>query len=339
MEQVLHPSGSVPAKVLVTGGTGFTGSHLVRNLVSDGYPVRVLARDAARARTVLPAEVEITEGDVADPGVVAQAVHGQEVVYHLAAAFREAGIPDSRYREVHVDATRHLLEAARAEGVRRFVHVSTIGVHGHIANPPADEGAPCAPGDIYQETKLEGEKLALEFQQQHDFPLTVARPAAIYGPGDLRLLKLFRMVARRRFVMLGKGEVNLHMVYVDDLVRGFRLLADRPEAVGEVFILAGEEYRSLNELTALIARTVGVPKPRLHLPVWPFYAAGAVCEKVCVPLRIEPPIYRRRVAFFTKSRAFTIRKAKRMLGYQPGVDLETGIRATARWYRDNGHLS
>jgi nucleoside-diphosphate-sugar epimerase len=323
-------------RVLVTGGTGFTGSHLVRNLVDEGYVVRVLARSAARARERLPGEVEIVEGDVADPAVVRRSIRGRDVVYHLAAAFREAGIPDARYHEVHVLATRLLLEAARAEGVRRFVHCSTVGVHGHIANPPADETAPHEPGDIYQATKSEGERLALEFQRQHDFPLTVARPAPIYGPGDLRLLKLFRMIARKRFVMLGSGRVFFHMVHVRDLVKGFRLLADRDEAVGEVFIFAGEEYCTLNELAARIAALWALPPPRLHLPVWPFYAAGAVCELVCVPLRIEPPIYRRRVAFFTKSRAFTTRKARELLGFSASVSLDSGLEETAAWYRNQG---
>ena len=325
-------------KVLVTGGTGFTGSHLVRDLVSDGYRVCVLARSAERARELLPAEAEIIEGDVTDAETIRRSVEGCDVVYHLAAAFREAGIPDSRYREVHVDATRMLLEAARAEGVRRFVHCSTIGVHGHIDNPPADENTRFAPGDIYQETKLEGEQLALEFQRKHDFPVAVARPATIYGPGDLRLLKLFRMIAKKRFLVLGSGEVCLHMVHVQDLVRGLRLLAERPEAIGEVFILAGDEYRPLNEIFGLVAEAVDAPPPRLRLPVWPFYAAGAVMEKVCIPLGIEPPIYRRRVAFFTKSRAFTSDKAKHTLGYQPQVDLRTGIRQTADWYRAQSYL-
>jgi nucleoside-diphosphate-sugar epimerase len=237
-----------------------------------------------------------------------------------------------------VDATRLLLEAARAEGVRRFVHCSTIGVHSHIAHPPADETYPHNPGDIYQSTKSEGERLALEFAREHAFPLCVVRPGSIYGPGDLRLLKLFRAIARRRFVMLGNGEVFLHLVHIADLVRGFRLAAERPEAVGEAFIIAGAEYVTLNDLAARIARIAGVPSPRWHLPVWPFYAAGALCEAVCVPLRVEPPLYRRRVAFFTKSRAFTIDKARRVLGYRPQVDLETGLAETLGWYRQHGYI-
>jgi dihydroflavonol-4-reductase len=324
-------------RALVTGATGFTGSHLVRELVRSGQSVRALARNADRARS-LPGEADVVIGDITDPSVVERAVNGCDVVYHLAASFREAGVPDSRYREVHVDATRRLLEAARAGGVTRFIHCSTIGVHSHIANPPADETCPHNPGDIYQQTKSEGERLALDFAREHGFPLSVVRPATIYGPGDMRLLKLFRAIARRRFAMIGRGEVFLHMVHVDDLVRGFRLAAERPEAIGEVFIIAGNQYVTLNELSERIARIWNVPPPRLHLPVWPFYLAGALCEAVCVPLRVEPPIFRRRVAFFTKSRGFTIEKARRLLGYEPQVDLQAGLQQTAAWYRQQGYV-
>lgn len=325
-------------KILVTGATGFTGRHLVRRLVDEGQSVRVIARSAERAREAFGDRVEIEPGDVADPAVIRRAVPGATVIYHLAAAYREAGLPDARYRAVHVDSTRLLLEAAQAEGIERFVHCSTVGVLGHIEHPPADERTPYDPGDIYQATKAEGEKLALEFSSRHGLPLTVARPTAIYGPGDLRLLKLFRMIARGRFVMIGSGRIFYHMVHVDDLVSGLQLLARRMEAIGEVFIIGGEGYRSLNDIAALIARVVGAPAPRWHVPAWPIQMAGSLCEKICAPFGIEPPIYRRRVDFFTKSRAFSIEKARRLLGYQPAIDLEQGFTQTTRWYREHGYL-
>lgn len=325
-------------RVLVTGATGFTGTHLVKHLLAAGHDVRAIARHPARAREMLPEQVEIVAGDITDRAVVGQAVKGREVIYHLAAAFREAGIPDARYREVHVEATRSLLEASSAEGVRRFVHCSTVGVHSHIECPPADENCPHNPGDIYQSTKSEGERLAVDFARTRGLPLCVIRPATIYGPGDLRLLKLFRAVARRHFVMLGRGEVFLHMVHVADLVRAFLLAAERPQAAGEVFIIAGPEYVSLNELVSRIAAIYGVRPPGWHLPVWPFFLAGALCELVCVPLGVEPPIYRRRVAFFTKSRAFSIDKARRVLGFEPAVDLQRGLEETAGWYVEKGYV-
>ena len=324
--------------ILVTGGTGFTGSRLVSSLARDYGRIRVLTRSAAGARAALPAGVEIFEGDIADRAAVERATEGCEIVYNLAAAFREPGIPDRRYAEVHVEGTRHVLDAALKHGVRRVVHCSTVGVLSHIEHPPADETWDYAPGDVYQATKAEGEKLALAYARERGAPVTVARPTPIYGPGDTRLLKLFKMISRRRFVMLGRGDVFFHLVHVEDLVRGLRLMAEHPDAVGEIFTLGGREYRTLNEVVRLIAGEVGVPAPRWRLPAAPFQALGTVCEKICVPLGITPPIYRRRVDFFTKSRAFSIKKAVEVLGFEPEIDLETGIRETIAWYRGNGQL-
>ena len=158
------------------------------------------------------------------------------------------------------------------------------------------------------------------------------------GPGDRRLLKLFRGIARRRFVILGDGRIYYHLTYIDDLVEGFRLCGEVRMAAGRTYILAGGDVTTLNDLAALIAREAGVPPPRLHLPVWPFWTAGALCEMVCAPLGVEPPLYRRRVDFFTKSRAFDITRAREELGYAPTVDLREGIRRTLEWYRRQGWL-
>ncbi|MEP6573955.1 MAG: NAD-dependent epimerase/dehydratase family protein [Gemmatimonadota bacterium] len=324
---------------LVTGGTGFAGAHLVQALMAGGLAVRVITRNVQRARRVLPPDVEIIVGDITNPAVVDRAVSGASVVYHLATSYQEPKVSSEREWDVHVKGTRLLLERSDAEGVRRFVHCSTVGVLGHIAAPPADETWPYAPSDSYQETKCQGERLALAFAEAHDLPVTVVRPTAIYGPGDRRLLKLFQLIARRRFVMIGDGSIYYHMVYVEDLVRGIRLLSERPEAVGQVVIIGGDEYRSLEQVVALIADTLGVPRPRLHLPSGPIQQFGSLCEKLCRPLGITPPIYRRRVDFFTKSRAFSIDKARRLLDYIPRISLEEGIRRTAEWYFEHGDLA
>jgi nucleoside-diphosphate-sugar epimerase len=261
------------------------------------------------------------------------------VVYHLATTHNAAGGDYAAHRAVHVDGTRRLLEASRAAGIRRFVHCSTMAVHGPVEREPGDESWPHRPEDPYQVSKSEGEELVAEYGRETGLPVTVARPTAIYGPGDRRLLKMFDMVNRRRFVMLGSGSIHYHLIYIDDLVRGLRRMATRSSAVGEAFILGGAEYLTLRELVGLVARTVGAPPPRLRLPVWPFEVAAAACEALCGPFGLKPPIYRRRVAFFTKSRAFSIRKARELLGFQPRVDLRTGLARTAQWYREHSMLA
>ncbi|MSO30869.1 MAG: NAD-dependent epimerase/dehydratase family protein, partial [Acidobacteria bacterium] len=259
-------------------------------------------------------------------------------VYHIAAIYRQAGVSRDLYRAVNATAVGQLVEAAAAGGVRRVVHCSTVGVHGDIEHPPANEDAPLKPGDIYQETKLEGERLARDAGARLSIAVTIVRPSGIYGPGDRRLLKLFRGVARRRWITLGRGKIYYHLTYIDDLVEGFRLCGEHPSATNQTYILAGGEVTTLNDLVATVADATGVPAPRIHLPVWPFWIAGAACEAVCAPLRLEPPLYRRRVDFFTKSRAFDISRARRDLGYAPQVRLRDGITRTIEWYRAHGWL-
>jgi nucleoside-diphosphate-sugar epimerase len=211
-------------------------------------------------------------------------------------------------------------------------------VHGDVEQPPANEDAPLKPGDIYQVTKLEGERVAREAGARTGVEVVIARPTGIYGPGDRRLLKLFRGVARRRFLVLGSGEIFYHLTYIDDLVEGFRLCGEVPEAAGRTYILAGGEVTTLSELIRIVAQVAGVQPPTLHLPVLPVWVAGAACELICAPFGIEPPLYRRRVDFFTKSRAFDIARARRELGYAPQVSLREGIRRTLDWYKRAGWI-
>jgi nucleoside-diphosphate-sugar epimerase len=325
-------------RVLVTGATGFTGGHLARALASRGYDVRALVRSTGRAGDLCAAGIDLVTGDLTDDDALRRAVRDRDVVYHIAAIYRQAGLPVERYRAVNATAVGRLVEAAASAGVQRVVHCSTVGVHGDVERPPANEDAPLAPGDVYQETKLEGERIAREASRATGVEVVIARPTGIYGPGDRRLLKLFRGVARRRFVILGDGRIFYHLTYIDDLVEGFRLCGEVAAAAGRTYILAGAEVTTLIELIALIAAEAGVPPPRLRLPVWPFWLAGAACEAVCAPFGIEPPLYRRRVDFFTKSRAFDISRARAELGYAPRVGLREGIRRTLEWYRREGWL-
>jgi nucleoside-diphosphate-sugar epimerase len=278
------------------------------------------------------------EGGLGDREAARRLVEGAEALVHVAAVYRTAGHPDSYYRDVNVGGTEVLLEAASVAGLFRFVHTSTVGVHGHVENPPADETSPLAPGDIYQETKAEAERLALEFHRKRGLPVAVVRPGAIYGPGETRLLKLFRAIARGRYAVVGSGRSLYHPVFIDDLLDGFLLALERPEAVGEAFLIAGPRYVTQDELARLIARHTGGRVWPIRVPAKPIQWAGDLCEAVCVPLGIEPPLHRRRVDFWTKSRAFSIEKARRLLGYAPKVDLEEGIARTVAAYREAGWL-
>lgn len=325
---------------LVTGATGFTGGHLARYLVRRGQVVRALVRDPAvpAARALAGEGIELAKGDLTDRASIAAALSDVAVVYNIAALYREAALPQSSYHAVNAEAVGVIVEEAARAGARRVVHCSTVGVHGDVERPPANEDAPLRPGDVYQESKLAGEGIAREASRRTGLPLVIARPTGIYGPGDRRLLKLFRGVARGHFVTLGRGEIFYHLTHIDDLVEAFRLCSEAEGAVGRTYILAGPDVTTLNELVGIIADEAGVKRPRLHLPVWPFWLAGALCEAVCAPIGVEPPIYRRRVDFFTKSRAFDSARARRELGYAPRIGVREGVRRTLAWYRESGWI-
>lgn len=325
-------------KVLVTGATGFTGGHLARRLRAAGDEVRVLIRQSSAVEQWRRDGWDVAQGDLAAPDSLRAATRGVEVVYNIAALYRAAGLPAGTYRAVNATGVAALVQAAAAEGVRRVVHCSTVGVHGDIEHPPASEDAPLRPGDVYQDTKLEGERLGTAAANDTGIELVIARPSGIYGPGDRRLFKLFGAVARGRFLLLGDGSIYYHLTYVDDLCDGFRLCGTVPAAAGRTYILAGGEVTSLRELIGITAVVAGVQPRILRAPVWPVWLAGAACEAICKPFGIEPPLYRRRVDFFTKSRAFDITRARQDLGFAPRVSLREGIGRTLEWYREQGWL-
>ncbi len=322
----------------LTGASGYTGGRLLQALRDRGDEVAVLVRPRSLSSGVASRASQVVEGDLADTAAVDRLVAGRDAVVHVAAVYRTAGHSDDYYREVNVRGTERLLEAAARHGVSRFVHTSTVGVHGHVEHPPADETAPLAPGDIYQQTKVEAETLVLGYHRARGVPVTVVRPGAIYGPGETRLLKLFRAIARGRYAIVGSGRTFYHPVFIDDLVAGYLLALERREAVGEAFLICGPSYVSQNELAALVAKHTGGRVLPFRIPARPIQWAGDLVEAICIPLGVEPPLHRRRVDFWTKSRAFTIAKARRLLGYDPQTGLDQGIALTAAWYRQAGWL-
>ncbi len=327
------------SRVLVTGATGYTGIALVKRLLEGGAKVRAIARSSSNLEPFENLDVEWIRGEIFDKEVIGRAMVDIQYVFHVAAAFREAKSTEKDYWNVHVGSTQLLCsEALQQLDFKRFVHVSTMGVHGHIANPPGDENSPFAPGDGYQRTKAEADKWITEFGPENNLPFTIIRPCAIYGPGERRLLKLFKMANKKYFPILGKGKCWYHLVHVEDLVGAMLLAAVEEKALGEAFIVGAREAIRLEDMAAIIARVYDNRLRVIRLPIGPFLLMGDICEFICKPLKIEPPIYRRRVAFYSKDRNFSTRKMQEVLGYQPLYENEDGIIESAKWYRDNGWL-
>lgn len=327
-------------RILVTGGTGFTGSHLVQRLLGRGHQVVVLDKQKGLSYEALKsAGAEIALGSVTDSRFVQEVAADCSVIHHLAAAFREVNVPKSTYWDVNVNGTRNVLDAALRNGAKKVVYCSTCGVHGDITEPPAAETAPISPADYYQETKYEGEMVVQEFVER-GLDVTILRPAAIYGPGDPeRWLMLLKRVAPGRFLMFGDGRVTYHPLYIDNLIDAFELAAESDATGGQTYLIADEHYYTLNDLVHAIGEAIGVNVSILHLPFPPLWAAAVLCEAICAPLRIPPPLFRRRVDWFRQKRAFDISKARRDMGYEPRIDLHTGVARTAEWYVEQGYLT
>lgn len=326
--------------VLVTGATGFTGRVLAHKLAEAGAKLRIIARKSSDVGDLADIDAEWFRGEVFDPEIVEPAVEGVHYIFHVAAAFRETHPDDEGYRKVHLYSTQMMAKAVTGKSdFCRFLHVSTVGVHGHIEGGRADENYRFAPGDPYQRTKLEAELWLADYAKESGLPHSIIRPGPIFGPGDMRLLKIFKMVNKGFFVMLGKGKGWYSLVHVEDLTNVMMLAAVKPEGLSQVFIAANNEPISMVDMAKLIGEKINKKVRIINLPLWPFYLAADVCVAICKPFGLSPPIYRRRVDFYTKDRQFDNTKVRTTLNYEFLYDNEKGLAETAKWYQDNNLLN
>lgn len=351
-------------QLLVTGATGFIGSRLALHAQRLGLDVRATGRattdlERKRLRELQHAGVALEVGELQDADLVRRALRNRNAVIHLAAAQHESHMPDEWFRAVNVGATRALLLAGRDAGIARFVHGSTIGVYGgtyatpgarqsnHQANHQAnhqtareadrglDEDSPAHPDNIYGQTKLEAEAAV---RAAADFGTCIVRISETYGPGDLRLLKLFRAIDRGHCIMLGAGRNRRQVIYIDDLIRGLLIAAQHPAAAGQTFIFAGQEVMTTHDMLQRTAAALQRKPPQVKLPLWPFVTAATVLEATLRPLRIQPPLHPRRLDFFRKSFVLSTQKASGMLGFRADTGFQAGAAETVRWYRAHGYL-
>jgi len=328
-------------KVLITGGTGFIGSGLALKYLERGDDVTVLGQENTPAefenKQLLEARgARVILASVTDRERMLEVARGIDTVYHLAAAQHEAHAPDQRFWDVNVMGTRNILEASVHNGVKRFVHGSTIGVYGSNGRERINECSPLSPDNIYGLTKLEAERMVMSFAQR--LPFVIARISETYGPGDRRLLKLFRGIKKNLFCMIGNGMNFHHPIYIDDLTDALVAAAGAPDAVGKALVLAGKQVLTTNEMVQTIAKEVGARPPRLRIPLAAVWLVGQIMETVCRPLGLQPPIHRRRLDFFRKSFRFSTAEATTALGFIPKYDFVDGVRETACWYADRGYL-
>lgn len=334
--------------ILVTGGTGFIGSHLAERLLERGEKVRVLAMnepidqiELENAAMLREKGVEIFHGDLRDKGSLEKAVKDTIVVFHLGAISRPMKIPKEIYYDVNRDGTRNLLEVCRDKNLEKFVHVSTVSTLGVSADGrPLKEDEFQDLTDDYGLSKKEGEKIALEYHREHRLPVVVVRPPLTYGPRCMVRLIMFKYTQKRIFPLFNKGKSRMEFCYVDNLVQAILKAESTPNVLGEVFNISDGQSYEIGEIIRGIANAQGVKGPLLsNMPIWLGKVLGFGTEILSKIVGIHPPFSRITAQWMSEDQnVYDISKAKRVLNYSPEVSLEEGLKKTVDWYRERGSL-
>jgi nucleoside-diphosphate-sugar epimerase len=325
---------------LITGATGFVGSHLVEACAGRGWSLRALARPGSDTTVLDRHHVSLIRGDLSDNASVREAVQGVEVVLHCAAKVGDWG-PVEEYRATNVEALRSLLEACRQQPLRRFVHFSSLGVYAarHHHGTDESEPLPASQRDGYTQSKVEAEQLALHYQREHGVPVVVLRPGFIYGPRDRTVLpKLLDNLRKGKVRYIGGGRRAMNTIYIGNLIEAVFLAIDTPNAVGQVYNLTDGEVVSKRQFIEAIADGFGVPRPKpVSVPLWlarvlAWWQEGRARRKGAPK---PPRLTQARLKFLGLNLDFCIEKAKRELGYRPRWTFAAGLRETVASYKQN----
>ena len=324
-------------KTLVTGATGFIGTHLVKALVEKGIDVRCLARKASNTKNIEVFNVEIFYGDLLDEQSLEKALEEIEVIYHLAGEVFSS--QKRRYYQVNLGGLNNLLAACLKNPVRKIIHFSSIASVG--PNPtrktPVSEVTACQPIVPYGVSKLRGEYAIKHFSKEYGLPTVIIRPPVVYGPGvskSSRVLTFLNLINKGLFRVVGDGENLISLCYIDNLIHGVLLAEAAKNAEGETYFIADERPYTINEIVEAIAREEGKKLPKNHLPIW---VAEILSIGLMVPSKVfgfTSPLSRDTMKQLKYSWFADISKAKKDLGYKPIVNFKDGIRATVNWFQN-----
>jgi polyketide synthase/oxidoreductase len=321
--------------ILVTGATGFIGRHLTRRLLESGSSVRVVTRNPERLPFEWAGRVETVRGSLLDSGVREAATKGVSLIFNLSGETRDP----SSMQAVNVEAMRGLAGAAVAAGVKRIVHVSSVGVIGAVGSGVVTEETPCRPRNTYERSKLAGEQVVLACAQGGRIEAVIVRPTIVFGEGTARpgdsFLEWLRAVQRGRFVFIGAKAVA-NNVYVGDVVEAMLQLAECPVSGPVTYIVA--DPAPMRDFVGAMAQALGVPAPTKSVPLWAAYLAGAGLEVAHRLVGAPAPLTRARVRALSSETFFSGDKLRKQTGISLPFGYRIGLQRTVRWYRDTGGL-
>jgi nucleoside-diphosphate-sugar epimerase len=327
--------------VLVTGATGLLGSHIVDLLVERGERVRALARPGENYERLTALGVEVCCSDLSDHRSLEAAVQGMERVLHCAAKTGPWG-PEAEYQRINVEGLKALVEASVVAGVQRFVHVSSITVHGNDVRGTADETAPLrVEPNPYSRTKVAGERLLAALIRERAAPITIVRPGWIYGPRDAASFARFATLIRDgKMLVIGSGANHVPLIYVRDAAEGVIRASAAPGASGRAYLLVNDERVTQHDYLAAIAHELGVRSPSRRIPYHVALGLGATAEFVGhLSRQKQPALMRYGLQLLGGENQFVITRARKELGFAPAVKLADGVRESVAWYRANVSVS
>jgi uncharacterized protein YbjT (DUF2867 family) len=281
--------------ILVTGGTGFVGSHLIKRMRQEGLPVRTIVRDPDKAETLKDLGVDVVKGDVSDIASLEKAATGVERVIHLVGIIQEA--PGATFQGVHVDGTRNVINAAKLSGVRHFFYQSALGTRPNAKSE-------------YHQTKWAAEEIV----RASGIPYTILRPSLIYGPGDQFTLRLSEMIRLSPFLpVIGSGKSKIQPIFIDDVSMCILKAVTSDCCFNEIYELGGPDQLTYEEVTVAIAEAMGVKRPTVHLPLFFMKAAAAVFETV-LP---KPPVTTGQLIMLQEDTVCSMRDIRDAFGIEP----------------------
>jgi nucleoside-diphosphate-sugar epimerase len=328
-------------KVLVTGATGFVGSHLVRRLHEKGYQVRGFVRRASDISKVADLGIEILAGDAFDIKSLDAATDDVNVIFntigggHISTRSNRGG---AQLRDMNVLSLKNLLDVVKHKQITKFIHFSSLNAMGFQKDIMLTENHACVARSTHELVKRESEKLAAKYHQEYGVPIVILRPPQIYGPGDIRSenLKMARLVKWHLFPLIDGGENYLPLVYIDDVVE-CAIRAVQLGGTGETYIVSDRSSYKLKDIIGEIAKNIPTRHPSIYVPKSVASVLVRLVEASSL-LGIEPFFTSHRIETSTSNRFVSIEKAKNELGYEPKTDLEAGMKRTIEWYKQEGFL-
>ncbi len=319
----------------VTGASGLIGRHLVDLLLEQDLPIRILTRDPQKVEASWENKVEIWQGDITDPDSLAGFAAGASTIYHLAGVIFEPELLTS----VNETGTKNLLEECARHPIKRFVHLSSVGVIGSSQEKIIDEEAACHPQNDYERSKLRGEQLVMQYAQEQNLPVTIMRPTIVFGPGREKEKDSFASwmgaIQSERYRYIGQGQYMANYVFARDVAAACLHVTEREQAVGEIYIV--NDPTLLRDFVQIAADLMDVPQPAT-IPLWIANSIAGVSALMGKLLKMSLPLTPARVKALTSETMYSDHKLRENLGFEPPTGVEQGLQQTIRWYQEQGTL-